>query len=111
MTKKVSAVLLLVFGIVAFFHGEGFAAISTTDLNTMTAQQLVQSLVGSGVTVSNVTYTGANEASGSFTGGTSAGIGINSGVILTNGAASNASLQNSSSKIDTGNGLPGDAAL
>jgi hypothetical protein len=111
MTKKVSVMALLVLGIIVFLHGQGLAAISTTDLNTLTAQQLVQALVGSGVTVSNVTYTGANGASGSFTGGTSAGIGIDSGVILTNGAASNASLQNSGSKIDTQNGLPGDAGL
>ncbi len=111
MTKRVFVMVLLVFGIIVFLHGKGDAAISTTDLNTLTAQQLVQALVGSGVTVSNVTYTGAKGASGTFTGGTGVGLGINSGVILTNGAASNASLQNSSDKISTGNGLPGDADL
>lgn len=111
MTKKVAVIVLLVFSIIVFLHGKGNAAISTTNLNTLTPQQLVQSLVGSGVTVSNVTYTGANGASGTFTGGTGVGLGIDSGVILTNGAASNASFQNSNSKISTDNGLPGDADL
>src|SRR5204862_5106395 len=38
------------------------------DLNHgTTAQQMAQSLVGGGVTISNVTYTGTNNAAGAFT--------------------------------------------
>ncbi len=52
------------------------------------ATNIAQSLVGSGVTISNVTYSGASGASGYFTGGTAAGIGIESGIVLTSGLAS-----------------------
>jgi hypothetical protein len=37
-------------------------ALSTSDLNTVTATDLANTLVGSGVTVSNVTYTGPTPA-------------------------------------------------
>ena len=53
------------------------------------ATNLAQSLVGSGVTISNVTYTGATGASGYFSGGIAAGIGIESGIVLTSGLAGN----------------------
>jgi len=44
-------------------------SVSVTDLNSLTAHQLAQSLVGSGVQISNASFTGANLAGGSFTGG------------------------------------------
>ncbi len=60
-------------------------SLSVTDLTSLTAQQLAQSLVGSGVVVSNVSFTGDFAAAGSFTGGLSDGLGINNGVILASG--------------------------
>lgn len=76
------------------------------------ATNLAQSLVGSGVTISNVSYTGANVASGYFTGGTAAGIGIESGIVLTSGFASHLNgTSNTSGSITGGNGLSGDADL
>lgn len=73
-----------------------------------TAANLAQSLVGSGVTISNVTYTGSNGASGYFTGGTAAGIGINSGIVLTTGYASNLNgTTNTQDSITGNNGLSG----
>ncbi len=52
---------------------------------SMTPTQLVENvLVGNGVAVSNVTYTGASEAIGSFD-GTGCNIGLNNGIILTTG--------------------------
>ena len=45
------------------------------------ADTLVNNIVGSGITTSNFSYTGAAKASGTFTGGTSAGIGIDRGII------------------------------
>ncbi|MBU2649533.1 MAG: gliding motility-associated C-terminal domain-containing protein [Bacteroidetes bacterium] len=55
--------------------------------NNLTPQQLVQQiLVGSGVTVLNVTYTGAVNARGSFFNGSSTNLGIDEGVILSSGS-------------------------
>jgi len=70
--------------------------------NTMTPTQLVQNvLLGSGVTVSNVSYTGHIEAMGQFSGG-AGNIGIPSGVIMTTGSI----LQGiRSSPFNTNNGL------
>ncbi|MGH2357970.1 MAG: choice-of-anchor L domain-containing protein, partial [Candidatus Limnocylindria bacterium] len=60
--------------------------LTVTDLaHGVTATQLANSLVGGGVTITNVTYTGANNAAGSFSGG--AGIvGFDSGIVLGSGS-------------------------
>jgi len=76
------------------------------------ADNLAQSLVGSGVTISGATYTGATGAAGYFTGGTAAGIGINSGIVLTSGSASNLNgTTNTSDSITGSNGLSGTSYL
>jgi hypothetical protein len=75
-------------------------------------ENLAQALVGSGVIISNVVYTGAYEASGYFSGGAAAGIGIESGIVLTSGFSSNLNgNSNTSSGITGNNGLSGDADL
>jgi gliding motility-associated-like protein len=52
----------------------------------MTPQQLVDSvLVGKGITVSNVKYTGAFDAIGSFSGGASTNIGMSNGIVMSTG--------------------------
>jgi gliding motility-associated-like protein len=52
----------------------------------MTPQQMVQNvLLGSGVTVSNVTYTGAANTIGTFTGGSGTNLGISDGIIMSSG--------------------------
>lgn len=72
------------------------------------AENLAQNLVGDGVTISNVSYTGAQVASGYFTGGIAAGIGIESGIVLTSGYASNLQGTSNTSDDRTGdNGLIG----
>jgi hypothetical protein len=86
-------------------------AVVTTDLNTLTPLQLAQMLAGAGIVVSNVTYTGANVAGGSFTGGLPDGLGIGSGVILSSGNIANAAGPNLDDGISTENGTPGDADL
>jgi hypothetical protein len=66
--KKIPYILVLI----AVFLIAGTAnAMTITAMDS--GQNLAQSLVGSGVTISNVIYTGANMASGYFTGGTAAG--------------------------------------
>ena len=66
------------------------AAIQVNDLtdSTLTAQALAQSLVGSGVTISNVKYAGSARAAGNFT--SSANIlGFTSGIVLSTGSVRN----------------------
>ncbi len=77
----------------------------------VTAQQMVENLLGEGISYQNVQYTGASVASGLFTGGSSAGINIDEGVILSCGAAQFAIGPNNSPGISQVNGLPGDADL
>src|SRR5687767_8023893 len=75
----------------------------------LTAQQLVQGLVGVGVQVSNVTYTGANVAAGNFTGGQNS-IGFDTGVILSSGTAA-AVIGTAGNFASTSNNTPGDVDL
>jgi hypothetical protein len=86
-------------------------SVTTTNLTSLTPLQLAQMLAGPGVTVSNVTFTGANVAGGSFTGGLADGLGIASGVILSSGDIANAAGPNTNDGITTINGTPGDADL
>jgi hypothetical protein len=75
----------------------------------LTPQDLVQSLVGVGVQVSNVTYTGANVAAGNFVGGQNT-IGFGTGVILSSGLAAGV-VGTAGNLASTTNGTPGDADL
>jgi hypothetical protein len=76
----------------------------------LTAQALAQSLVGPGVTISNVKYTGALRAAGNFTGNSNI-IGFGSGIVLSTGSVRNVVGPNCSSQIGVDNGQPGDANL
>lgn len=69
---------------VLVISGSATAATTTTDLNGQTATAVAQSLVGAGVTISNVTFTGDNRAGGTFAGGTGI-VGFESGAILSSG--------------------------
>ncbi len=87
--------------------------LATTDLNSITLDDLVEALIGSGPDapiISNVTYTGANIAAGTFTGGTGI-IGFGQGIILSTGNIASVVGPNVSDAITTDNGLPGDADL
>ncbi len=55
-----------------------------------TPQELAQLLVGGCVTISNVSYTGAAVARGTFTNGICSGLAIDNGVILSSGDITNA---------------------
>lgn len=88
------------------------ATISVTDLNGgVTANDLVQNLVGGGVATSNIVYTGSNLAAGVYLGGTQAGIGINGGIILSTGGAMLAIGPNENEAAALDHSLPGDADL
>jgi gliding motility-associated-like protein len=92
--------------------------------NAYTPTQLVQNvLVGAGVQTFNITYTGYSNAIGYFSGGNSGtpGLGIDSGVVMTNGtilandpnygAGMGPQGPNGSSGAGVDNGQPGDAYL
>ncbi|WP_156887584.1 choice-of-anchor L domain-containing protein [Propionicicella superfundia] len=59
------------------------AAATATDISDRSAAALVDALAGTGITVSNVSYTGSPYAAGTFSG---IDVGIDSGVVLTTGS-------------------------
>lgn len=86
-----------------------------TTSTAMTPTQLVQNiLVGNGVAVSNITYTGSPSAIGSFN-GASSNIGLSSGVILTTGTVADngdgPQGPNNSNSSGTDNGVAGNSLL
>lgn len=86
------------------------AATSTADLTTQTATAVAQSLGGPGVTISNVSYVGAPQAAGTFTGGASS-VGFAAGVILSSGNIADSVGPNTVDDVTSDFGLPGDADL
>jgi hypothetical protein len=80
--------------------------------NTMTPEQLVQNvLIGSGVTVSNIVFTGnQSNAIGSFSNGNTTNLGIDEGIILSTGIAAEASNP-ASYNASTNNFVAGDPDL
>jgi hypothetical protein len=73
---------------------------------------LANALVGSsGITISNITHVGTDTQQGFFGDGIAAGIGIDSGVILTSGNATNALPPNNSDSQGTTTGTGADAQL
>ena len=78
--------------------------------NSLTAEQLAESLVGDGVTVDNVVLNCPGGAFGSFV-GIGSGLGVDSGVVLTSGTIFNAVGPNNEGGAGTDNGAPGDPQL
>src|SRR5580704_15429229 len=92
-------------------HGAD-SVIKVDDLtdSTLTPTALAQSLVGAGVAISNVKYTGALRAAGTFT--TSSNVlGFTSGIVLSSGSARNVAGSNCSTELSVDNGEPGDPDL
>ncbi len=88
-----------------------YAQLGVTDLNGgVTADALAQSLAGSGVTISNVTFTGDPLAAGTFNGGGGI-IGFSDGIILSSGAANGVIGPNTQSGVTTAFGGAGDTDL
>lgn len=89
----------------------GSRAIITQDLNSgVTPADMVTALLGPGVAVSNVTYSGANAAAGTFSG--AAGIvGFDGGIILGSGAIAFVPGPNTQDDVSGVNSGIGDADL
>ncbi|MEM8860106.1 MAG: choice-of-anchor L domain-containing protein, partial [Chloroflexota bacterium] len=82
----------------------------TEDLNAHTAQELVDTLKGSGVTINSVTYTGDQIAAGKFSGGTGI-IGFEDGIILSTGNISSVIGPNDEAEAGTDLDSAGDSDL
>jgi hypothetical protein len=94
-------------------HGWGAdSVIKVDDLtdSTLTPAALAQSLVGAGVAISNVKYTGALRAAGTFTSSSNI-LGFTSGIVLSSGSARNVAGTNCKNGMSVDNGEPGDADL
>lgn len=88
--KKTIGILIVVL----LMAGNAFALVVTA---TNDGTTLANEILGTGITATGVTYSGANPtASGLFTDGLSSGIGIDSGIILTTGYATSAVGPNNS---------------
>jgi uncharacterized repeat protein (TIGR01451 family) len=86
--------------------------LTTVDLSTgLTPTELAETLVGGGLTISNVSFTGANQAAGTFSGGVSEGLDVESGVVLSSGTIADANGPNQSEATSTDFNLPGDTDL
>ncbi len=101
-TKILSGLLLSTLALAA--NAFALSVTTTNDANT-----LATNILGSGITISNATYTGAAGSAGTFTSG--GNIGISSGIILTSGGASVAQGPNNSGSAGVSNGTSGLASL
>ncbi len=81
-------------------------AANQTDVDNLVNNVLLNSCIN----ISNIQYTGAFRAIGSFN-GTASNIGMNTGIIMTNGRANNAPGPNNIANRSTNNALGGDAQL
>lgn len=105
--------LMMVFsiGVIASDTAVASPGFVTEDLTgALTPDDLANTLVGPGVSISNVTYTGADVAAGRFAGGTGI-IDFDEGVILSSGSVGNVVGPNFEDGKTTVNNTPGDADL
>lgn len=99
---------ILLIAIISSLHLTINAQLSVTAESNDTV--FIYSLAGAGVTVSNLTRTCADSASGYFN-STAANVGIDSGIVLTSGSILNTLGPNSSGSAGTLNGSMGDDDL
>lgn len=83
---------------------------ATTDMNTLSATDVAQTLVGPGVTISNVTFTGDPTQGGTFTAAPGT-IGFDTGVVLSSGNIANTIGPNTQDGVTTNFGGAGDPDL
>ncbi len=103
--------VLLFTAVICIGMTPAYGGLSTADFTSgVTASDLVNTLLGGGISPSNVTYTGANVAAGTFAGGTGI-IGFESGIILSSGDIANVIGPNVLDNISTVNSTSGDSDL
>ncbi len=86
------------------------AGLEVEDLREQDQEDLLASLLGEGVVASNVAFTGATIAAGTFTGGTGI-IGFESGIILSTGSIHNVVGPNEEDGVTYATGADGDPDL
>ena len=91
-------------------EGRVLLSITTSDLSTLTPMDLVNAILGSGVGVSNVKFTGDKLAGGTFAGGTGI-IGFDGGLVLSSGKVADVKGPNDSTAKSTSFNTPGDTDL
>ncbi|MBI4339856.1 MAG: thrombospondin type 3 repeat-containing protein, partial [Chloroflexi bacterium] len=92
-------------------QGESHGFLATQDLSTgITPTDLVNALIGGGIPVSGVSYTGINSSAGLFSHGTGV-VGPEAGIMLSSGNIANAIGPNDTPSVSQQNGTPGDAQL
>jgi uncharacterized protein (TIGR03437 family) len=84
--------------------------LAVVDLTNRAPATLVNALLGTGVSVSNITFKGLPRSAGFFTGGLGT-IGFEQGIVLSTGDVRNIIGPNQDDAIGEANGLPGDAQL
>ncbi|MFY9730445.1 MAG: choice-of-anchor L domain-containing protein [Candidatus Acidiferrales bacterium] len=99
----------LVISVTGFGGDEDFQIKNLTD-TTLNPGLLAGQLVGTGVTISNVKYTGSPVAAGTFHSESSI-VGFTDGIILSTGSVRSVIGPNCSSEITTASGYPGDTDL
>lgn len=88
------------------------AAVTTKDMASgVTADEIVKTLTGSGITISNVKVTGAPKSIGTFGGGAADGFEIADGVIMSSGDIATAAGPNKSEGTSGAMGTAGDPDL
>jgi len=106
---KQTKVLILVF-FLFLMSSINAGAVTVTPFDN--SDNMAQALLGTGITITETSYSGADAASGYFSDGFSSGLQIDKGILLTSGFASNANGNSNTSDGITGdNGLPGSTLL
>ncbi|MGB5965820.1 MAG: choice-of-anchor L domain-containing protein, partial [Sulfurimonadaceae bacterium] len=103
--KKIISPSLLWAGLIC--AGSSFAL---TTNSSVTPEQLANTILGEGVTISNVNYSGADVAAGIFNDGNNS-IGFESGIVLSSGNIANVIGPNNNDGISAVNSTPGDPDL
>lgn len=107
--KPIKYFLVTLTGLFLFKSSPVLAQLTTNA--AMTPTQLVQNvLLGTGITATNISFTGNINSKGSFN-GSSSNIGLASGVILSSGNIANAVGPNNQSGVSTAFNTPGDPDL
>ncbi|WP_352431723.1 choice-of-anchor L domain-containing protein [Pyrinomonas sp.] len=110
MTRKFNFFLasaILCLWLSSAINADPLSVTTTSNANTLANTLLASS---SGITINSATYTGANNASGTFSGGTGV-IGFESGIVLTTGDAQFVIGPNNTGDAGTDNGAPGTSLI
>lgn len=97
----------LIVSCLLFFSLNSFSQIEIIPIPEVSPEDMVEHLIGTGVNYSNVTYIGADLASGIFNNGSSTNVGIETGIFLTSGSGYIIPGPNTSSSAGANNGLEG----